>query len=104
MYLQPLGTSDLQVTRIAYGCMPLGGSWDKSPLTAQTRKEAMASVHAALDQGINFFDHADIYAVGKSEEVFSAIWQEVPGLRQKTHSLSVGGGVMFDEPPTPLAT
>lgn len=83
MKTQTLGSSDLQVTRIAYGCMPLGGAWDATSLTDQTRQKAMVAIHAALDQGINFFDHADIYCRGKSEEVFSAIWQEVPSLRQK---------------------
>jgi predicted oxidoreductase len=83
MNTQPLGSSNLQVTRIAYGCMPLGGSWDDAPLADQTRRAAMASIRAALDCGIAFFDHADIYCRGKSEEVFSGIWQEVPRLRQQ---------------------
>jgi predicted oxidoreductase len=83
MQTQTLGSSDLQITRIAYGCMPLGGTWDTAPLTDQTRHKAMTAVRAALDQGINFFDHADIYCRGKSEEVFSTIWQQVPSLRQK---------------------
>jgi predicted oxidoreductase len=78
-----LGSSDLQVTRIGYGCMPLGGSWDDSPLTQQTTKQAVNSIRAALDEGINFFDHADIYCRGKSEEAFSAIWEEAPSLRGK---------------------
>jgi predicted oxidoreductase len=83
MNTQPLGSSDLQVTRIAYGCMPLGGAWDDAPLTDQTRREAMTSVRAALDSDITFFDHADIYCRGKSEEVFSGIWQDAPHLRQR---------------------
>ncbi len=84
MKTQTLGPSDLQVTRIAYGCMPLGGSWEAGPLDDATRRKAMTAVRAALDAGINFFDHADIYCRGKSEEVFAAIWQEVPSLRQRT--------------------
>ncbi len=83
MKLQSLGRSDLQVTRIAYGCMPLGGSWEPTPLTSETRQAAVRSIRAALDQGINFFDHADIYSRGKSEEAFSAIWQETPNLRDR---------------------
>ena len=83
MKTQILGSSPLQVSRIGYGCMPLGGSWDINPPAAQTRKEAVIILRTALDQGINFFDHADIYCRGKSEEVFSAIWQEVPSLREK---------------------
>lgn len=102
MQTQPLGVSDLKVTRIAYGCMPLGGSWDDSPLTAQTRKEALVSLRAALDAGINFFDHADIYCRGKSEEVFAGIWKERPGLRQQI-ILQSKCGIRFGGDPTPEA-
>jgi predicted oxidoreductase len=80
---QSLGASDLKVTRIAYGCMPLGGTWDTAPVTEETASKAIVSIRAALDAGINFYDHADIYCRGKSEEVFSRIWQEVPSLREK---------------------
>jgi predicted oxidoreductase len=102
MKRQKLGASDLQVTRIAYGCMPLGGSWDQAPLKDQTRKEAVGSIRAALDAGINFFDHADIYCRGKSEEVFSAIWQEIPGLRRQI-LLQTKCGIRLGGDPTPEA-
>lgn len=102
MKKQTLGQSDLQVTRIAYGCMPLGGSWDHSPLTDQSRKEAVFSIRAALDAGINFYDHADIYCRGKSEEVFSAMWREIPGLRQQI-ILQTKCGIRFGGDPTPSA-
>ena len=71
MQTQKLGTSPLEVSRIALGCMRL----------SEDRREAMASIRAALDQGINFFDHADVYGGGRREETFSAIWDEMPGLR-----------------------
>ena len=100
MKTQTLGSSDLQVTRIAYGCMPLGGEWDDSPISESTRKEALRSIHAALDQGMNFYDHADIYCIGKSEEVFSAIWQEVPGLRSQI-ILQSKCGIRFAGEPNP---
>jgi len=102
MILQSLGNSDLNVSRIAYGCMPLGGGWDYSPLEDGTRKAAVVSVRAALDQGINFYDHADIYCMGKSEEVFSTMWQEVPGLRQKI-IIQSKCGIRFGGDPTPGA-
>jgi predicted oxidoreductase len=79
-----LGSTPLEVSRIAYGCMGLGGSWDRAePIVDQTKREAIAAIRVALDEGINFFDHADIYRWGKSEEVFAAIWSEVPNLRAK---------------------
>jgi predicted oxidoreductase len=68
-----IGNTPLEGSRIALGCMRLSDNKD----------EALASVKAALDQGINFFDHADIYGGGKREEVFSAIWDEIPNLRDK---------------------
>lgn len=78
-----LGNTPLEVTRIAYGCMGIGGSWDRAPLGESTRREAAKAIRTALDEGINFFDHADIYCWGKSEEAFAAIWSEVPNLRDK---------------------
>jgi predicted oxidoreductase len=102
MKTQTLGNSNLQVTRIGYGCMPLGGTWDTTPFTEQTRKEAVRSIRAALDQGINFFDHADIYCRGKSEEVFSSIWQEVPSLREKI-LLQSKCGIRFEGDPYPYS-
>lgn len=75
--------TNLEATRIALGCMTMGRTWNNEPLDEDTRKNAIAAIRTALDEGINFFDHADIYARGKSEEVFSNIWQEVPGLRDK---------------------
>jgi predicted oxidoreductase len=101
MDTQTLGSSDLQVTRIAYGCMPLGGSWDDTPPSAQVQQAAITSIRAALDQGINFFDHADIYCKGKSEQVFSAIWQEAPHLRQQIYLQSKCGIRLPSDPDAP---
>ena len=100
MNTQRIANSDLNVTRIAYGCMPLGGSWDAAPVQAETRTKAMTAVHAALDAGINFFDHADIYCRGKSEEVFSALWAEQPNLREKIFVQSKCG-IRFEGDPEP---
>ena len=83
MKTQKIAGTDLEISRIAYGCMSIGGSWDPKPLTNGNRKAAMAALHAALDAGITFFDHADIYCRGKSEEVFAGLWQDSPSLRQK---------------------
>lgn len=57
-----LGTSSLQVPVVAIGCMRIG-SLDK--------KEAERFVQTALEEGANFFDHADIYGKGRCEEVFA---------------------------------
>lgn len=98
MQLQPLGSSDLKVTRIGYGCMSLGGSWETTPLNEITRKVAVKSIRSALDEGINFFDHADIYTRGKSEEAFSAIWADTPRLREQIY-LQTKCGIRFHGDP-----
>jgi predicted oxidoreductase len=90
-----LGSTPLEVSRIAYGCMRLGGSWDRAtPLSDLNKHAAVTAIRTALDEGINFFDHADIYCWGKSEEVFAAIWSEVPHLRDKIIVQSKCGIVM----------
>ncbi len=73
MKTQKLGSSSLEVSRIAQGCMRL----------SDDPREALASLRAALDGGITFFDHADVYGRGRREEVFSALLAETPGLRQR---------------------
>ena len=89
----------LVVTRIAYGCMGIGGGWDPGPLSEATRKEALVSVRAALDAGITFFDHANMYGRGRCEEAFAGIWKERPGLRDSI-VLQTKCGIRFpDEPP-----
>ena len=40
-------------------------------------------IRTALDNGINFFDHADIYGGGKSEEIFGKVLARDPSLRDK---------------------
>ena len=75
--------TDLTVSRIAYGCMKIGGTWDHAPISSEVEATARDTVSAALDCGINFFDHADIYTAGKSETLFGRILKSTPGLRDR---------------------
>ena len=61
MYKIDFGKSGLQVPTIAVGCMRISD---------MSESEVSAFVDTALENGANFFDHADIYGGGKSEEVF----------------------------------
>jgi len=62
-----LGASGLQVSRITVGCMSWG---DGGPDRPWTKDEAFAeqTISAALDAGVNFFDTANVYSAGTSEE------------------------------------
>ncbi|OJF91597.1 aldo/keto reductase family oxidoreductase [Alkalibacterium sp. 20] len=57
-----LGHSDLNVSEIALGCMRM----DKLNL-----EDASKVIETAHNEGINFYDHADIYGKGESEKRFS---------------------------------
>ena len=58
-----IGNSGVMGSEISLGVMRM----DKL-----TTKEAAGVLNASINAGINFFDHADIYGGGKSEEIFSA--------------------------------
>jgi predicted oxidoreductase len=78
-----LGTSDLQTTRLIYGCMRTVGTWDPKEIDAAREREAKAALAAAVEAGYTHFDHADIYAHGECERVFGDFLRENPGLREK---------------------
>ena len=96
MKKQAIAHTPYTVSRIVFGCMGLGGDWNAPTVTEQSRKDAVAAVRAALDAGIDYIDHADIYGKGKSEEAFSAVWAERPGLRQSI-VLQTKCGIIFPD-------
>ncbi|HTV50121.1 MAG TPA: aldo/keto reductase [Steroidobacteraceae bacterium] len=60
-----LGTSGLKVSRICLGCMSFGSGAD----WMLPEQPSFAIVRKALDFGINFFDTANVYSAGESEEI-----------------------------------
>ena len=63
----PLGSTGLKVSRLCLGCMSFGStSWQPWVLDEQ---ESMPFFKHAIEQGINFFDTADGYSAGVSEEI-----------------------------------
>ena len=89
----------LTASRIGYGCMHLSRAWDASPITTEERRNAQRLVETALAHGITLFDHADIYARGKSEQVFGDVLRASPGLRAKMVLQSKCGIRFADDPP-----
>ena len=85
-----LGTSGLKVPCIAVGCMRIN---------KLEPAEAEHFVHAAIDQGAYFFDHADIYGNGDCESVFAKAIHMNSTVREKVLLQSKCGirrGVAFD--------
>src|SRR5215467_7678912 len=64
MEYRNLGKAGVKVSTIGIGCNQFGGKVD-----AESTK---AIIHRALDEGINFFDTADVYSRGVSEEYVGA--------------------------------
>jgi aryl-alcohol dehydrogenase-like predicted oxidoreductase len=62
-----LGRSGLTVSRICFGTWQFGGDWG-----TVDRDEGIAAVRAALDAGVTFFDTAQAYGFGASEELLAA--------------------------------
>lgn len=69
-----IGKSDLMASEVGLGCMRIH---DLSVV------EAERVIQNALDLDINFFDHADMYGGGKSEEIFSEAIKMNPSVREK---------------------
>lgn len=97
-----LPRTSVGVSRIAYGCMGLGGHWSRDPLTGEDRSVARDAVYAALDSGINLFDHADIYQFGKAEEVFGEMLNADRSLRDRM-VIQSKCGIRFADPEVPHA-
>lgn len=70
----PVKNTDLNVSEIALGCMRIA---------SKTNSQVSELIHTALDEGINLFDHADIYGRGRSEELFGKVLKKEPSLREK---------------------
>lgn len=85
-----LGKSELKVPAIAVGCMRM---LDLDVAGAEN------FVNTALELGVNFFDHADIYGGGGCEELFGKVLAANTGLREQMLVQSKCGivpGKMYD--------
>lgn len=74
--MKTIKLSDLNITasNIVMGCMRI---------SQLSNKDAATLIHTAMDEGINFFDHADIYGKGESEVRFSEAIQMNETIREK---------------------
>lgn len=66
MKYERLGKTDIRVSRICLGCWAFAGDKAWGP---QKDSDSIRTVHAAIEMGINFFDTAEIYGNGHSEEI-----------------------------------
>ncbi len=76
MQYTTLGDTGLEVSRICLGCMSFG--WDDSDWRDWVlgEDESREIIERAIDLGINFFDTANLYSMGDSEEVVGDVLSE----------------------------
>lgn len=85
-----LGVSNINIPPIAIGCMHMASISDD---------DAEKVVSTSIEQGVNYFDHADIYGKGESETKFGRVLKNNPSLRDQIFLESKCGivpGVMYD--------
>jgi aryl-alcohol dehydrogenase-like predicted oxidoreductase len=80
MRQRSIGRLHTTVSEIGLGCWQLGADWgDVDDATA------MAVLHAAADAGVTFFDTADVYGDGRSEQFLGRFLTEREGLFAGDH-------------------
>lgn len=73
MRYKELGKTDTKISEICFGGDQIGGTgWGN--ISINSAKDA---VRSALDNGINFFDTADIYGLGRSEEILGQVLSKI---------------------------
>lgn len=66
MKYRQLGNTELKISELSFGTWAIGGDWGKT-----SDEEALRGLHTAMEHGVNFFDTADIYGNGHSEELLA---------------------------------
>lgn len=83
-----LGVTGIQIPRIGFGCWTIGGhGWGKVE-----DAESIQAISRAVDLGIDFFDTADVYGLGHSEEILS----KALGPSRKKMLIATKGGLKWD--------
>ena len=71
MQYRELGRTGWKVSAISFGAWAIGGTWGNVQ-----DEESLAALHRALDLGVNFFDTADVYGDGHSEQLLARLRKE----------------------------
>ncbi|MDC3414836.1 aldo/keto reductase [Terrihalobacillus insolitus] len=77
MRYRQLGNTDMKVSELSFGTWAIGGAWGKTD-----DQESLRALDRAMDEGVNFFDTADVYGDGHSEELLA---KATKGKEDKIH-------------------
>lgn len=74
MEYRKLGSSNIEVSAICMGCWTIAGGAMWGP---QVEAEAISTLHTAVGEGITFFDSAEGYGAGRSEELIGKAFKSM---------------------------
>lgn len=90
--------SSLKVSRMAYGCWRIAGTWDPAKVTPAAQAAGRKAILAAYDAGFTLFDQADIYCHGETEKILGQVLKENRNLRKNIVIATKCGIRMADVP------
>ena len=93
MNRRTLGRTGLSVSEIGFGCWAIGGNAFGNSYGSTDDAESQRAIRRAFELGCNFFDTADVYGHGHSEELLGAALHEVRD--QVIIATKAGGGGDF---------
>ncbi len=98
MHYLSLGATGLKVSRICLGCMSYGDPTKGSHSWALSEAESRPFFRQALEAGINFFDTANVYSDGASEEVTGRALKEYARRDEIVIATKVHGAMRANDP------
>ena len=100
MKTQLLGTSSIEISRLAYGCMRISGSWDRATVDDAVIARGIEILESAVDAGYTFIDHADIYGDTACESIYGHALEKHPEWRDRL-VVATKCGIRFEDEPNP---
>jgi aryl-alcohol dehydrogenase-like predicted oxidoreductase len=86
-----LGNTDLLVSELGFGAFGIGGNTSGNSYGPTSDATSIAAIHTSLDLGCTFFDTADVYGYGHSEEVLGRALRQVKATNDVIIASKVGG-------------
>ncbi len=96
MKYRVLGKTGFKVSEVGFGAWAIGGNAHGNSYGPTDDKTSIAAVQKALEVGCNFFDTADVYGHGHSEELLGVA---LKGQRDGVIIASKVGGDFYHDPP-----
>ncbi|RYE76009.1 MAG: aldo/keto reductase, partial [Hyphomicrobiales bacterium] len=88
-----LGQTGLEVSRICLGCMSYGDPGRGTHPWSMPEDESRPFLRAAWEAGINFFDTANVYSLGSSEEIVGKVLKELTARENVVIATKVNGAM-----------